>query len=200
MEALKARLDRHFVACSAVAATAAVAGTAQQSEAAIVYRSTPVAIPGTFAGTYLNVFTGVAGANTTPGWDLNPYYGGVSLFQDPAAGWVGSGGQASLLAPGTLIGPASSYLSGGGFPNSTTAFTAGTPGLIGFKFSENGNTYFGWAHLNKASSSAGTGFFVDYAFDDSPNTAILAGAVPAPAGSIALLALGAAGLAGRRRK
>lgn len=198
-QALKSRLDGHFVACSAVAGAAAIAGVAQSSEAAIVYRNTPVAIPGTFSGVYLNVFTGAAGANTTVGWDLNPYYGGTALFQSSPAAWVLNGGSAANLAPGTPIGPSSTFGPGGGTGAGTPAFTAGVDGIIGFTFVENSTTYYGWAHLRKGASPSSDGQFTDYAFEDSGGS-INAGAVPAPAGSLALLALGAAGLAGRRRK
>ena len=196
-ELLKARLDRHFVACSAAAA-AAVGGGVQTSDAAIVYRSTPVAIPGTFAGVYLNVFTGVAGANTTTGWDLNPYYGGTALYQATGAQWVLNGASAANLAPGTVIGPTSTFGAGGGTAAGTPNFTPGVDGLIGFRFVEGTTTYYGWARLNKAASPSGQGQFTNFAFEDTGGS-IAAGAVPAP-GSIALMALGAVGLVGRRRR
>ena len=122
MSSLTKRLDAHFVAC---AAAAAAAGTAQTADAAIVYRNTPVAIAGTFAGVYFNVFTGAAGANTTVGWDLNPYYGGNALFQNTGAQWVLAGTSAANLAPGTLISPASTFGAGGGTASGTPNFKIG---------------------------------------------------------------------------
>jgi len=200
VNALKSRLDRHFVACSAAAAAASVGGVAQQNaEAAIVYTGTPLVIPGTFAGVYLNVFTGFSAGAPNPGWDLNPYEGGNRLFQALGAGWVASGGIASNLIAGTMIDGTSTFAAGNGSPTMTGNFISGTPGIIGFRFAEGGFTYYGWARLNKGANATTAGSFVDYAWENTPNTGIAAGAIPTP-GSLALLALGAAGLVGRRRK
>jgi hypothetical protein len=197
---LKNRLDGHFVACSAAAAAAAVGGAVQSSEAAIVYNGTPINIPGTFAGVYINIFNGVnavtpAGA---PGWDLNPYDGGNKMWQGGAAGtqMVAAATQLLNLAPGTMIDATNATATG---TQNTANFTAGVPGIVGFKFFDGTNTYFGWGRLSKGASATTAGTWVDFAYENTPNTGILAGAVPAP-GSVALLALGALGMAGRRRK
>ncbi len=201
MSNLIKRLDTHFVACAA-AAGAAVVGGVQQSEAAVVYSGiVNIPIPNDFYGVYLNVQTGAFQANGAPvalaGWDLNPYQGGGSLFQNTtapeASAYVGS--PATNLAPGTPINAAA------GLSPATTNFAVGVEGILGFKFVDAGNvSHFGWMHYTKNAGGAGTaGVIRDYAWENTAGGAINAGDIPAP-GSLALLAVGAIGVAGRRRK
>ena len=195
---MKTRLDAHFVACAA-AAGAAIVGAAQNSEAAIVYSGiVNLPINSNFFGLYLNVETGVyvdsVSNAAAPGWDLNPYYGGASMFQNSAGtgtGWVGS--PALNLAPGTPITAATNT------STSTTNFVLGQEGIIGFRFADAANVqHFGWAHFTLGSATQ-AGLIRDYAWESVSGAPINAGAIPAP-GSVALLALGALGLTGRRRK
>lgn len=86
----------------------------------------------------------------------------------------------------------------GGFaagPNATTGAVApGTNAYAGFRFASGGNTYYGWIQL---SVNAGVLNFVNAAYNNTPGTAINAGAraVPEP-GSMAALAMGAAAVVG----
>ena len=211
VQALKSRLDRHFVACSAAAAAATVGGVAQQNaEAAIVYSGVVnINIPSTTAGVYLNVVTGVNNANpaSVPGWDLNPWStGGLGLFSPtaPAGGVyvVTAANFGANLAPGTPINAASLYGSGSSANNAQWNLNSSN-NLVGFRFQNeaNGNlTHYGWMRISLAATAAGQPrAIVEYAYENVAGTSINAGAVPAP-GSLALLALGAAGLVGRRRK
>lgn len=210
---LKTRLDGHFVACSALAAAAAVGGVAQTSEAAIVH-SGPVNIniPTTLSGVYLNVVTGVNDptASNVPGWDVNPWSSTALNMFAPSGGPAGSAGHMGNantyfnLAPGTMIGPASTF-SGTGVanldPTSTLNFNS-ADNLVGFRFlnEATNETHYGWMRISLSSTAtAQPRAIVEYAYEDQPGVGIGAGVVPAP-GSLALLALGAAGLAGRRRK
>src|SRR5689334_5071102 len=73
--ALSSRLNRHLLACSAVAVLGAVS-VQQNAEAAIVYSGlVNLNVPSTTAGIYLNVVTGVSSTApaSAPGWDLNPW-------------------------------------------------------------------------------------------------------------------------------
>ncbi|HEY6986850.1 MAG TPA: PEP-CTERM sorting domain-containing protein, partial [Bryobacteraceae bacterium] len=82
----------------------------------------------------------------------------------------------------------------GGFaangPNGSVA--PGTFAFVGFRFNAADGVHFGWVRL---AVNAGLIDFDSAAYETTPNTAILAGAVPEP-GTMALLALGAAGILG----
>ncbi len=214
MAVLANRLEVHFAACAA-AAGAGMFGAVQTSEAQIVYSGlVNVPIPNTFQGIYLNVATATAMGAPFAGWDLNPYYnaGALNFYASPSGGaaggpnqvlLVGSGvfdGPASNLAPGTLISAASTFNLGTPFSAATGVnFPVGGDGILGFRFFNEGDVtnHYAWARIHN-NAAGGGGVLVDYAWE-SGSGGILAGAVPAP-GSLALLALGAAGLAGRRRK
>lgn len=79
----------------------------------------------------------------------------------------------------------------GGF---TTTVAPGTPAFAGFRFNSGGQTFYGWIQLSVGPGSID---FISAAYENVAGQTILAGAaaVPEP-GSLALLALGAAGAAG----
>ena len=74
----------------------------------------------------------------------------------------------------------------------------GTTGYIGVKLSLGGQTKYGWVGVIY-NDVANTIVLTDFAYENTANTAILAGAVPEP-GSALLLAMGAAGVAAQRRR
>jgi hypothetical protein len=209
MTTLAKRLDTHFAACAAAAAGAAIVGGAQEANAAIVYSGVVnISIGGNFSGVYLNMINGVTGtsAAAVPGHDINPYYGGNRFFVAnvpagtpglQATGPAGTG-QAMNLGLGAPITNAQSYFAG--FPFLSGQFTAGTPGIVGLKiFRESDSaTLFGWVRVNKGATNTTAGVIVDYAYNDVAGQGISAGEIPGP-GSLALLALGALGLRGRKR-
>src|SRR6185295_3817057 len=130
----------------------------------------------------------------------------------PAGGaYVIGGGGAGLnpanLPAATLINAASTY---GPTSSNGTLQTSGSfpfilnssDNLIGIRFQDelDGNAiHYGWFRVQL---SAGLNTLprniVEYAYEDQAGVGIPAGAVPGP-GSLALLAMGAAGLAKRRR-
>jgi hypothetical protein len=207
---LKNRLNGHFVACAAAAGAAAVGGVAQNSEAAIVYSGVVnLATQTTSNGLYINIVTGLinepgnTGGATVPGWDLN-IYSTAQLWwaSQPGGNWgyIGTGTNTlSQLTAGTMIDGASINLtntaSGAGFPS------AGPGAYFGFRFTNEamGNqVQYGWGRYYRPGGTTGPGVLVDYAYENS-GAGIPAGAIPTP-GSAGLLALGAVGLAGRRRR
>ena len=72
------------------------------------------------------------------------------------------------------------------------AVTAGTPAFVGFRFNVGADTFYGWVQLSVGPGSID---FISAAYNASPGTSIAAGAIPEPS-SLALLALGATGIAG----
>lgn len=213
VQALKSRLDRHFVACSAAAAAASVGVVQQQAEAAIVYSGVVnINIPSTTAGVYVNVVTGVNDPvpGNVPGWDLNPWSSSNLNFFNPAApaGGVYSRGGATTgvanLPNGYMIDAGNIWTSGSATTNAGWTWNLNSSdNLFGFRFQNeaNGNqTHYGWARISLSTSLfAQPRLLVEYAYEDQAGVGIAAGAIPTP-GSLALLALGAAGLAGRRRR
>lgn len=183
MSNLTKRLDAHFAACAAAAASAAVAGIGEKAGAAIVYSGVVnIPIPGNFLGVYIDLVTGVTGTSqaTVPGFDLNPYYGGNSIFAQNNAAAVGikasagpPTGQVINLALGApVIGP---FFTGN--PLLTSAnFVPGTPGLVGVSFRrESDNAVLkGWVRMSRGANNTTAGLIVDYAYENT-GASILAG-------------------------
>ncbi len=180
--------------------------------AAVIYSGIQnVAIPQDFNGVYLNPYSGVTTTaypgdwNTAP-W-INPFFGGVGIANDALLRSVITGAdQVVNLAAGTLIDAASNFVAGesgssthvGPAPNQ---FQLGTPGLIGFTFQPTigGNVYYGWASMTF--SNTGPGTIHSWAWDNTPNTGILAGdlGVPEPTRAL-LLMLGLLSVMMRRQR
>lgn len=208
MSKLAKRLDAHFVAVAA-AGVAGVA-TVNTADAAIVHSGlVNIAIPDNIDGVYLNVVTGASGAAAPAGWDINPYSalaGQFNLWGATANTWFSTGGVIGgpyKLAAGTpIFGPAAAFFRPGGGTNVGTEMTLNSSdNLLGFRFANEANAganHFGWVRISFGATT-GQRSIVEYAYEDVAESTILAGAIPAP-GSLALLALGALGLAGRRRK
>ena len=191
-----------FLALLILAATPAARAT-------FVYSGTQnIPIPLTFAGVYLRIDTGSTSAVRPANWNtapwMNPFFGGVdigtsALFRPVVAGLD----QIRNLAYGTAIDGGSNYPVGES--GSTThvgpgagQFLVGVPGTMGFTFKEmaGGPDYYGW--LNLVINNAGTGRITDFAFDNTPGTAMEAGVLPEP--GTAFFGLAVAGAVACRRK
>lgn len=209
MISIARRLNKHFAACAAAAAGAAVMGTA--AEAALVH-SGPVniVIPDNLDGLYMNVVTGQTfpptGGPGFAGYDINPYSalaGGFYLWGPTANTWYNAGGTQYFLAQGTVIGGAAALFGrpGGGtnFVLNGQATLNSDQNLLGFRFvnEANGNQiHHGWIRVQFGANGSDRAI-VEYGYEDVAGASIEAGVVPAP-GAMALLGL--AGLAGTRRR
>ncbi|WP_395736405.1 hypothetical protein [Prosthecobacter sp.] len=185
-------------------------------QAAVVYSGVQdVSIPFTLDGVYVNVATG-ATSTTQPGtWDtapwINPFYGGTLIASNsvlrPSVVTGISGNERVLNLPSsTLIDAAQHFAAGYNGSDShigaaADQFQTGSPGLLGFSFDLSGSTYYGWMRMTPSNSSSGT--VVDWAYEDTPNTALLAGittsAAPEPQ-RLTLLLLASTSLLLRRQR
>ncbi|HET9031634.1 MAG TPA: hypothetical protein VFN25_01885 [Dokdonella sp.] len=168
-------------------AIAAVTVSSIRAEAAVVCSNLPAAldIPNTFDGLYINFVTGTSGTTSgaVPGWDSNIWSssGSMKFFASTSAAnasaVVGSAGEASLLAPGTMIDSSSAVLTG---VLNAAAFEVGvTNGYVGFAFNNEGTstTNYGWASLTTTSGGGFPATLNQYCYDDS-GAGIMAGTTP----------------------
>ncbi|MCQ2263625.1 MAG: T9SS type A sorting domain-containing protein [Bacteroidales bacterium] len=89
------------------------------------------------------------------------------------------------IAPNTQIGASGNWQSQGDaylfdMENDIPLLPVGEDSYLGFRFSANGNTYYGWAKV-RMTGSASTGFtaqWLECAYESTPNTPIAAGATP----------------------
>ena len=198
---LRGRLSRHLAVAATVAAGAAGAASAD----VVYFGDQNLIINSSFDGLYLNVLTGAyntgggGGSTVEGGWHINSYgVTGLSWFQSGVngVGYLKASGSTALanLAVGTLIDGSSLFGSGG----ATTNLTLNGTSIVGFRFTLDGGTHYGWFRLSLSDSYASQPrSIVDWAYESVAGAAIDAGAIPAP-GAVALLGL--AGLAGSRRR
>ena len=110
-------------------------------------------------------------------------------------------GFAANLAPGTMIDGASTY--GANTSSNTAQFNLNsTSNLVGFRFlnEANNQVHYGWFRVGFGAAYNGADrVLLEYAYEGVAGAGIGAGVIPAP-GSLALLGIGALGVAGRRRK
>jgi hypothetical protein len=122
-------------------ATAAAMMIAGNAQAAIVSFSTPIPVPQTQDGVYINFATGATGTSEFAGWDFNPYVnGGEFLFfwggqQSPNNGGVADAtGKYLALAPGAVISAASTFSQVANNAIVTAEFHATGIHTLGFRF------------------------------------------------------------------
>jgi hypothetical protein len=209
---------------SKTASVVALAGGAglmmepQKAEAGFIYSGVVnINIPLTTAGVYLNVVNGVNSPSpaAVSGWDINPWGSSALSWFNPGspAGGVyvvnsaGGGAAVDNLLLGAMIDGTSGFGSGSSETSGPTAFQLNSSNnYVGFRFTNEttSTVNYGWAQIQLGSSFAAARSIVAYGYEDTGAAAVVgAGApaaevVPAPA-SLAILALGSAGVFARRR-
>ena len=208
-------LDPSNVALRLGICAAALAGTAamtNDAHAVVINFTTPIAVPNTFAGVYINLLTG-ANAPTTaavPGWDFGPWGSGNTLtffFNGTPAN--SSGGVAGATVGPFLNLPLGSVIS------AASTFSASASNLQTAAFQSTGTSRLGFRFFNEATSAINYGYLTmqttgplgfpatvtGWSFENNGGAITV---VPEPASALMLsmgaLALGAVGLRRKRRQ
>jgi hypothetical protein len=182
-------------------------GLAQNVDAAVVYTDVPdTTITQNQGPIYINLdnvgqneFAIAAFLNSVR---VNPYNIGAQQSKVLTSGsyYVNS------FAGGASIGPGAAEAGGARFAGRQSGpyfyNFVGTGKYVGLKWDIGGGAFnFGWARVDVTSANNGTATLFSYAYESTPNTAIIAGdtgAVPEPS-SLALLAAGAGAIGLKRR-
>ncbi len=212
-------LDSRLAALAALAGAAAVTTPAQATIVYVNLSASPIVVPATTAGIYLNLVTGVSNIApaSAPGWDVNPFSTTTLSFFNPTAPAGGvyvvnaaGGSSATLpdnLALGTLISAASGFGSGTAETTGATAFTLNsTNNYLGIRLQNETTanaTNYGWVQFSIGAAFT-TRSIIGYAYGNAGES-ILAGqqvSVPEPSTVAALgaMALGAVGVRSWRRR
>jgi autotransporter-associated beta strand protein len=148
-----------------------------------------IPIPTSFDGTYIDISREVFGSPSIQGWDLNPIFGGLYIFNSPSFQPLrsGNGNEDPIirLASTTVIGSDNlGFSSGWGssgpevglghLGSGSPQFADGESGYLGFKLvSSQADTVYGWMQV--VLTENGDGVIQSWAYDDS-GVAIRAGA------------------------
>jgi len=209
------RLDPSSVALRlgiCAAALAATAGMTTDAQAVVISFNTPIVVPNTFAGVYINLRTGLNGI--TPGavlgWDFAPYSNSNALtFFWNSTAVVFNGGVAGTTAGPYLNLPLGSVIS------ATSTFAVSTSSAQTTAFQTTGTRFLGFRFFNKLTTAINYGYLTMQSTGPSGFPATITGwsfensggaitVVPEPSTALMLslgaLALGAANLPKIRRQ
>ena len=168
------------LAALVVAASMTVASG--QVMAAVQCFTTPIPVPQTTQGIYINLFTGAAGtAAATTDWDFNPW-GTTNLgFFSPGApqGHVAVGTVVSNLPTGTLVDGASTYTGSQSSAANMVNFRSGvSPGYVGVRFAQAAVTYYAWVSITTAGPNGTPATVNSWCFENTAGTGITVGTTP----------------------
>lgn len=200
---------------SFLAATATMLMSASSASAALVTFSTPINVPNTFAGVYINLLTGASAITpaAVPGWDFGPWGSSNTLaFFWPGTAAGTSGGVAATptgpyldLAPGSVISAASIFSSSASNLQ-TTAFQSSGTHILGFRFFNESTSAVNYGYLTMT-TNAPTGFpatVEGWTFENSGGAITVPtvnAAIPEPTTwAMLILGFGVVGSAMRRRR
>lgn len=185
------------------AALAGTAATMSDASAAVVSFSTPISVPNTFDGVYINLLTGASAGlgSGVAGWDFNPYNSGTSL----SFFWSGTPASSSGGVAGATTGPYLDLAAGSNVSSAstfsavtataqTTAFQNVGTHTLGFRFFNEGTAAINYGFMT-LSTGGTTGFpltVTGWSFENT-GAAITVSAVP-EASTGAMFAMGALAL------
>ncbi len=195
-------------------AVALVATTAvtTEAQAVVISFSTPITVPNTFAGVYVNLLTGANGITpaAVPGWDFGPWGSSNTLsFFFPGTPTASSGAVAATttgpyldLGLGSVISSASTF-SASASTTATAAFQSTGTHIMGFRFFNESTAAINYGYL-RMQTTGPLGFpatILGWSFENSGGAITV---VPEPSTwlmlSMGALALGAAKLRRERRQ
>ena len=208
-------LDPSNVALRLGMCAAALAGTAamtNDAHAVVINFTTPIAVPNTFAGVYINLLTGANNPviGSVPGWDFGPWGNSNTLaFFFPAAPINSFGGVAAAstgpyldLPLGSVISAASTFSVSAATAQTAAFQTTGTHRL-GFRFFNEGTAAVNYGYLTMQTTGP-LGFPATITGWSFQNNGSAITVVPEPSTALMLslggLALGAANLRRMRRQ
>jgi len=183
------------------AALAGTAATTTDANATVVSFNTPISVPNTFAGVYINFLTGASGITTgaVPGWDFGPWgsSGALSLFWNGSPANSNGGVAATTSGPyldlgiGSVISSASTFSASAQSAQAAAFQTAGNH-ILGFRFfNENTSAInYGYLTITTGSSSGFPATITGWSFENSGGQITV---VPEPT-TTALMSLGALAL------
>jgi len=161
-----------------VATLAATAGIVATAHAEVVNFDTPIVVPNTFSGIYLNLLTGANGSSGTsvPGWDFDPYNSGFELafFWNGIPAGSNAGASTTVSGPyldlpeGAIVSSASTFttLKANG---QTAAFQSAGTHILGFQFFNESTNIVNYGAMTLTAGSA-TGFpltITSWSFENS---------------------------------
>ena len=203
----RSRRVAYTLAAGAAAGTAGLAST--EADAFIVYNAVPQVIPqfgsvnfnlDIYEGSYsadIRLKNYVFGTNYQ-GVYVNYFPGKVVSFFTNGSYYVSALSEGDLI-DATTVGPAFSATMAYGAVNPNAEFNNVDGAFIGLSFPDtNNDPLYGWIRV-KVDNAAGVFEVIDWAYNSTPGNGIRAGTVPEP-GTLGLLAAGALGVAGMRRR
>jgi hypothetical protein len=209
------KLDASSVAQRLGMCAAVLAGTAAvttEAQAVVITFNTPIVVPNTFAGVYINLLTGANSPSTAavPGWDFGPWGNANTLaFFFPGTPTASSGGVAGATTGPYLDLPVGSVISSASTFSVTTANTqtlafqsTGTH-TMGFRFFNESTAAINYGYLTMQTTGP-LGFPATVTGWSFENSGAAITVVPEPSTALMLslggLALGAANLRRMRRQ
>jgi hypothetical protein len=180
------------------------------AQAVIVYTNpadlTATDSTGVFFNLDLNGTGAATGTANFSGADFRIYRSSGSLYIRSYNGaFSGNSTYARKLTAGASVNSLGFASQSLGYLRTSSGWNDGDTGYLGFRFTSSGNTYYGWAQISYVAGTSLT--LLDFAYENSPSTLLLAGAgaIPEPAetaigAGIAALLAGSAALHRRRQQ